>query len=662
MSFFGTVEESIRYFTKIGFPPPAEYTPTDYYLQCTDSNFSEDDVFDFEGAFACSKQYNELERLLNHVKFLGLSRRITKDLGAEQDNQHEVDLDSTQSISATSFWTQFSVLVTRDLMLASRDPTALFLQFLLTLAFGFLIGSAFFKLKYEIGDTQGFVPGSILWIMMMMVYVNVFKVYHLFKAGQRQIHERMNQAHTVFTFWLAQMFTSGLLLLSYMPGLAIAYFMVGFPSSAFPVMMLNSWTVAFAGEAMMNLITKFFGDVSSSVVFCQLVLVVLTIFGGGLFIRWEDVPGYWSWLQGLSIFTHSTRMAMQNIMRKIAYECTLQGGVCYGSYGEVYNCQGPVSVTDTKCDVGGSTVLYVTQNVGPNENYWNSYAYLIALLVAFELAVLFLMYYPIDKIKFWLSTSFFPTKVLAKIADSESRIRFLRGQVQHLIDKDINMQEQGGYNKKAADKMDCGADEEDGDHAPLLGADGEAATAHAAPKKLTFSWRNITLKLKGNGKVLVDNVSGKVDQGKCLALMGPSGAGKTTLLNSLAGRATYADTTGDVMFGSTPMLPSDLMYVPQYDELKSHATVVQQMEYVGRMKCKDVVAMKRRLLKLLKILGLFGKANTLCKDLSGGEKKRLSVGMGMISNPNILFLDEPTSGNYFSSQRFSNLYFCFMLF
>jgi hypothetical protein len=120
--------------------------------------------------------------------------------------------------------------------------------------------------------------------------------------------------------------------------------------------------VAFAGEAMMNLITKFFSDISSSVVFCQLVLVVLTVFGGGLFIRWEDTPAYWYWMQVISIFTHSTRMAMQNIMRKLTYDCALIGGVCYGSYGEVYECEGPIDPADSHCDVSGDTVLYVTQN------------------------------------------------------------------------------------------------------------------------------------------------------------------------------------------------------------------------------------------------------------------------------------------------------------
>lgn len=178
MTFFGTVEESVQHFTKIGFPPPVEYTPTDFYLQVTDSNFSEDQIFDFGGAFSCSQQYTDLENLLQHVKYHGLSRLISKDLLQESDgaDNDESLLDEVRTISKTSFWVQYYVLVTRDLTLATRDPTALFLQFLLTMAFGFLIGSAFFDLKYRIDDTMGFIPGAILWIMMMMVYVNVFKV------------------------------------------------------------------------------------------------------------------------------------------------------------------------------------------------------------------------------------------------------------------------------------------------------------------------------------------------------------------------------------------------------------------------------------------------------------------------------------------------------
>jgi ABC-type multidrug transport system ATPase subunit len=120
--------------------------------------------------------------------------------------------------------------------------------------------------------------------------------------------------------------------------------------------------------------------------------------------------------------------------------------------------------------------------------------------------------------------------------------------------------------------------------------------------------------------------------------------GKTTLLNCLANRAPYGIVDGKVEFAGRAFTASDLMYVPQFDEIKDYCTVVEQIMYVGMMKCVDVEDMKFRLLRLLQILGLFSKAQTLCKDLTGGELKRVSVGMGMIANPKVLFLDEPTTG------------------
>jgi ABC-type multidrug transport system ATPase subunit len=194
MTFFGTVQESIAHFTHIGFPPPAVYTPTDFYLQVTDSNFSDDNKFDFEGAFASSQRFYELHDLLDLVKYHGLAQKL-KQLMVTPPSATELEPDSPQRVgpersmtedlvaaaglkknTGTSFWKQFTILVKRDLVVASRDPTLYYLQYALTLAFGFMIGAAFFRLKYRIDETQGFIPGGLLWIMLMMVYINVFKV------------------------------------------------------------------------------------------------------------------------------------------------------------------------------------------------------------------------------------------------------------------------------------------------------------------------------------------------------------------------------------------------------------------------------------------------------------------------------------------------------
>ena len=163
-------------------------------------------------------------------------------------------------------------------------------------------------------------------------------------------------------------------------------------------------------------------------------------------------------------------------------------------------------------------------------------------------------------------------------------------------------------------------------------------------KQFSLVWKNLSVNLKRKGTNLIDNVSGVAQSGRLLAMMGPSGAGKTTLLNALGNRAPYANVTGEVTFGKRQFTSEDLFFVPQFDEVNSNFTVYEQIEIVGLLKCKDKEAMYVRLDRLLQILGLQKKAKCLCNNLTGGELKRVSVGMGMICNPSVLFLDEPTTG------------------
>ena len=126
---------------------------------------------------------------------------------------------------------------------------------------------------------------------------------------------------------------------------------------------------------------------------------------------------------------------------------------------------------------------------------------------------------------------------------------------------------------------------------------------------------------------------------RVLALMGPSGAGKTTLLNALARRAGYAKVTGEVLYAGRTMTPTDLTYVPQFDELNRILTVNEMLLLVGKLTNADAKHMEGRLETVLDVLGLQGKRNTQILELSGGEVKRVSIGVGLISAPNVLFLD-----------------------
>jgi len=68
MIFFGSLPQSVNYFTSIGFPPPEIYTPTDVFLQVSDVNFGGNHDFDFVGNFACSELFANLQTMLNAVK------------------------------------------------------------------------------------------------------------------------------------------------------------------------------------------------------------------------------------------------------------------------------------------------------------------------------------------------------------------------------------------------------------------------------------------------------------------------------------------------------------------------------------------------------------------------------------------------------------------
>lgn len=272
MAFFGTVHESIVHFTKIGFAPPEKYTVTDYYLKIIDSNFTQT-KFDFAGAFNSSAAFNDLQQLVERVERRGQIEQLKQDMmgsghsveqqyravssvepltaAAESNDDDDIGVLSKITASSassnktnTSFAHQVYILVARDYTIAGRDPSLYFLQFVLVLMFGFLIGACFFQLNYRIDRTVNYVTGSLLWIIMMMIYMQVFKVYHLMKAKERFEHEQNNNAYSVLAAWTADLVSVSTLLICYLPGTTIAYFMIGLPGKAFPFIMLLMWMVS----------------------------------------------------------------------------------------------------------------------------------------------------------------------------------------------------------------------------------------------------------------------------------------------------------------------------------------------------------------------------------------------------------------------------------
>jgi ABC-type multidrug transport system ATPase subunit len=153
------------------------------------------------------------------------------------------------------------------------------------------------------------------------------------------------------------------------------------------------------------------------------------------------------------------------------------------------------------------------------------------------------------------------------------------------------------------------------------------------------------------GRALLEHVSLSIEKGAFVAVVGPSGAGKTTLLNALTGFKP-AD-QGAVFYGGRNLyteydeLRRRIGYVPQDDIVHAQLTVRQALRFAAELRFpRDVPAAERehRVDEVMQELGLTERANLTIEKLSGGQRKRVNIGVELLTKPSPLFLDEPTSG------------------
>ncbi|CAF4835791.1 unnamed protein product [Pieris macdunnoughi] len=152
-------------------------------------------------------------------------------------------------------------------------------------------------------------------------------------------------------------------------------------------------------------------------------------------------------------------------------------------------------------------------------------------------------------------------------------------------------------------------------------------------------------------KHILKGVNGCFTPGELTAIMGPSGAGKSTLLNILAGYSTQG-AHGEIIVNGTSSCASKsagrggARYIRQQDDLRIHLTVYESMSLAAALKLADFSSHERKekVYEVLSLLGLSASTQTVCRDLSGGQKRRLAVALELLSDPSLLFLDEPTTG------------------
>lgn len=180
---------------------------------------------------------------------------------------------------------------------------------------------------------------------------------------------------------------------------------------------------------------------------------------------------------------------------------------------------------------------------------------------------------------------------------------------------------------------------------------GEAVgeRAHGAGRGVAILARDLC-KLRG-GRCVLHDVSLTVQPGELLGIVGGSGAGKTTLLDALAG-VRPAD-QGRVLFDGTDLYAnldafrSVLGYVPQDDIIHAELTLERTLSYAASLRLPEPADRARvdaAVRRAAHQLDLSERANVRVRDLSGGQRKRASIAVELLTDPHVFFLDEPTSG------------------
>ncbi|XP_073949644.1 ATP-binding cassette sub-family G member 1 [Choristoneura fumiferana] len=168
--------------------------------------------------------------------------------------------------------------------------------------------------------------------------------------------------------------------------------------------------------------------------------------------------------------------------------------------------------------------------------------------------------------------------------------------------------------------------------------------------RCTFNTFSLS-KFRFEPRKILDGVDGCFKPGELTAIMGPSGAGKTTLLNILAGYTTRG-AKGEISVNGVCACASQsggrggAKYIRQHDDLRAYLTIYEAMALAAALSWPTFHQQERKekVYEILALLGLSGAAQTLCRDLSGGQRRRLAVALELLSDPSLLFLDEPTTG------------------
>ena len=173
-------------------------------------------------------------------------------------------------------------------------------------------------------------------------------------------------------------------------------------------------------------------------------------------------------------------------------------------------------------------------------------------------------------------------------------------------------------------------------------------SAHPAALSAEAALEVRGLRRRYGAQEVVCGVDLRIAHGECFGLLGPNGAGKTTTLKLCLGLidpdAGSVRLLGHQVPAQARAARSRIGVVPQFDNLDPDFTVAENLLVFGRYFGLEAARIRERIPRLLEFAGLAGRADARIQTLSGGMKRRLALARALVNDPQLLLMDEPTTG------------------
>ncbi|WWC57723.1 uncharacterized protein I303_100257 [Kwoniella dejecticola CBS 10117] len=643
--YYGPRPEARAYFEDLGFVHPDGGNTADFLTSVTATNERvikeghkgkvPTTPADFSRRYQESEIAKNMRRELDeHLKDEHRSHETRETQEALQKEKHK--LAPKKRSEKVDYFTQVRAALIRDYQMRWGDQWTLWARQATTLIQALLVGSLF----YNVSDTTGglFIRGGAIFLTLL--YPSLISLSETTAAFSGRAVLAKHKAFSLYrpsavlvaqTIGDLPIFAGQLIIFT-----LIIYFMVGLkvdPGLYF-TFLLFTYITTLCTTAFFRFIGYSFGTFNNASKVSGLMFSILVTYAGYI-IYTPSMHPWFSWIRWIDPVYYSFEALMSNELSGTKLQCIPPQ---LAPYGEGY------VGTPAACAIAGAQPGSTTLDGAAWENQaldmykshvWRNFGIVVALWL------------------FFLALAMFTIERLPAAGSNKAILLYKRGGGGKFIrasNQNGNApkdEEQGGSDMQTNEKPSrSNQDKENNNEKP----EGVAA------ENTTFTWKNLTYKVPNKGKelTLLNDVFGYCKAGTLTALMGSSGAGKTTLMDVLAARKTEGEIHGEVLMNGEA-LPVSFQrttgYCEQVDVHLPQATVREALEFSALLRQPRSLSDKEKLEYVDVIIDLLelhdiedAMIGTPGAGLGVEQRKRLTIGVELVSKPSLLFLDEPTSG------------------